>query len=491
MITSPQCPGGATGSVLQYPYGNPTGECYVDFTPLPGITYTVNSTHALEFKLDPVGTQCGQTGSAACFSDPLGYYKYPWPSIPTYTGAISPSEANVVNEPCSATGSCTSQNIPSLAGGVQAPEYWYLAHTSQPWKITCDDVTNGAVGVQASGPNICATFTPNYGLSLAQAEQVCGLQNFDWVQHITAFPDPVPMRFYARNLFGAFDPSIIGSFHVTSSRTPFNDPPPGGGWLYTAIPDNSYPFFWDPSGELATHENGTPEPACTLPVSQAGYTLTFHDAPGDTCLPGGLNVNTPYCSNSTAPSGSYMGFVTRLAGVKSDGSAKDLGIGFNWLTTYGGTTGGVEIAKTDLPADGNAPGGIAITAINETTHYDPSNANPPAIMLTGTQVSVTISRFVQPYWWLPYEYSGHLTITNQSSSSIAGPFQVLLDSLYPPYYVLLINETGTFGGWPYVTIPNLTTLNPGQSVNVNLQFYNLSPNYPIQFIPIIYSGSLD
>jgi hypothetical protein len=97
------------------------------------VTYTLNSTHALEFNLDPIGTDCGQFLLAACFSDPLGYYAYPWPAFPSYpndTASIS------VDETCSArSGSCTPQNIPSeeeISFGVfiDAPEYWYLAQTS-------------------------------------------------------------------------------------------------------------------------------------------------------------------------------------------------------------------------------------------------------------------------------------------------------------------------------------------------------------------------
>jgi len=132
-ITSAQCPGGANGSVFNFPYGNPTGQCATTFQPQPNVTYTLNSTHALEFNLDPIGTDCGQFLLAACFSDPLGYYAYPWPAFPSYpndTASIS------VDETCSArSGSCTPQNIPSeeeISFGVfiDAPEYWYLAQTS-------------------------------------------------------------------------------------------------------------------------------------------------------------------------------------------------------------------------------------------------------------------------------------------------------------------------------------------------------------------------
>ena len=236
-------------------------------------------------------------------------------------------------------------------------------------------------------------------------------------------------------------------------------------------------------------ENGTPpDDSCTLPVSQAGYTLTFQDAPGDPCLPGGRYANAPACANTAEPSNSYGGYQTHLAGVNPDGSPHDLEIGFDWVSNYNGTTGGANIKKTNLPADGNGTGGITIMAINETTHYDPSQPHPAATMLTGTQVSVAISRFV--YSPLTFTYNGTVTLTNESASAIAGPLQVVFDSLAPMDEVFPSYSYGTFAGWPYLTIPNLASLNPGQRFTLQVQFFEVG-NAPISFIPIIYSGRFD
>ena len=116
--------------------------------------------------------------------------------------------------------------------------------------------------------------------------------------------------------------------------------------------------------------------ACTLQNSGAGMTLTHHDAPADGCLPGGWQVGTPTCMDpvlapkaTAEPKGSFGGYVTHLAGVNFDGTATDLGIGFTWTSDYNGSTGGVSIKKTDLPADDNGTGGITITSVNEITTY--------------------------------------------------------------------------------------------------------------------------
>lgn len=253
----------------------------------------------------------------------------------------------------------------------------------------CSTLINNALKTQVSGKNICAAFTPNQangspatagmpGYTLAQAAQLCGFTNFDWVQKITTQFDP--SEFYARNLGGAFDPTIPTYVRLTSKRVPWYDPPQGGGYAPNfggeATPDNSYPFYYDPNVDLPDAEDGSDPVACTLPNLGAGITLTHHDAPADGCLPGGSDVGTTDCMDpilapkaKSEPRGSFGGYMTRLAGVNANGTATDLGIGFTWTSTYNGKTGGAHIKKTSLAADGDGTGGITITSVNELTTY--------------------------------------------------------------------------------------------------------------------------
>jgi hypothetical protein len=283
-----------------------------------------------------------------------------------------------------------------------------------------------------------------------------------------------------------FDSSIAGPVQLTSSRVPWTDPPPGGGYMPPAgtDPDNSYPFYYDPNGELASYEDGSSIPACTLPLS-SGYTLAFHDAPGDTCLPGGRDVNTATCGNTAEPNGSYGGYETYLAGVNSNGTPIPLGVGFKWISTFNGTTGGVSIKKTNLPADGNGTGGITITHTNGTTNYQGLGLTS-AILLSGSQISTTASGPVYNRGSkLFYET---LTITNDSENTITGAFQIVLDSLQSN--ITLVNASGIFGGWPYITVPNVSNLEPGQSASVIVEFSN--PTYElINVNPMVYSGSFE
>jgi len=222
--------------------------------------------------------------------------------------------------------------------------------------VSCSSVINKSVKPKASGAQITATFIPRQGYTLQEAAVLCGFVDFDWIQKVTHQNDP--SKFFARNLNGAFDAGVNGPVRLSSSRTPYSDPPQGGGYTYTAAPDNSYPFYYDITGELAGHKvNAT--------------TLNFLDAPGDGCLPGGSDANKPPCLNTVEPAGSFGGYTTHLAGVMANGGAVDLNIGFTWTSTFNGTTGGIHIKKTDLSPDpGSGTGDVVITGTMDDTDYD-------------------------------------------------------------------------------------------------------------------------
>ncbi len=503
VFTFAQCPGGAKGSVLNYPYGNPTGQCSTEFTPQPGVTYTLTSTHALEFNLDPYGTICGQGSQwdgGFCFSDPLGYYAMnpgasnPWPPMPTYTGVssnVSLLAMNTVDETCGARGGlCAPQDIPSqycLSGftlfgisicsnSIGAPEYWYLAQTSEPWQVKCSDVVQGSVtplpgGSEASlsgaPTNISATFTPNFGYTLAQVEQVCGFSNFDWQQTITSLPLPSP--FYQ-----------VGNPIPLSAPPSFNDPPMNG-YTYQNPPDPV---------QLPVSRNPFTNNQWSLGANETTSALYYYDAPADPCLPGvSPQVAAQYCGGSTAPAGSVLAFTTHLVGIQGDSpnaTVVDTGIGFSWTSTFNGTNGGIAVLSATQPVDsGSGTGGITVTAVSETS-YNQCGASPLPTLLAGSQVSTTGSGL--GYSRVSKLFIGTLTITNDSDSTITGLFQLVLDSLQSN--VTLSNETGTFGGWPYITVPNATSLEPGQSASVTVRFSNPTDEI-LNYSPVVYSGSFN
>ena len=107
-------------------------------------------------------------------------------------------------------------------------------------------------------------------------------------------------------------------------------------------------------------------------------------------------------------------------------------------------------------------------------------------LLSAAQVSTTASGLV--YSRVSQTFNGTATVTNISGATISGPFQMVLTSLTSG--VTLRDATGTFKGSPYITVPSVSALAPGQSATVNLQFSDPS-NVKISFTPVIYSGGLN
>jgi hypothetical protein len=158
--------------------------------------------------------------------------------------------------------------------------------------------------------------------------------------------------------------------------------------------------------------------------------------------------------------------------------------------TNDGDSRGAAKAKTNLPADsGSGTGGITITHVCETTNYNPKPPGAPPTSITLLEGGkVTTASSVLVYNTSNHTYNGILTIKNDSKGTILGPFQVVLDSLTDG--VTLANSTSTFSCWPYLTVPAVDSLEPGQSATVNVQFSN-PKNATIKYVPMVYSGSFD
>src|SRR5271157_864688 len=340
--------------------------------------------------------------------------------------------------------------------------------------------------------SMIATFTPTSG-TLIDAAKACGFQGFEWQQTITNLPCPSP--FDANLSQGNKCPD---GFLMAPPE--FNDPPPGG---YTAPPyylndlkNYSFPFYYPE--DIALREENNPSastfciagkdcsfglcigPDCTLLVSLDGTTLSFHDAPSDPCLPGADPAkNLAFCSGNTARQNPYMAFTTSLVGINQDdtASAPLNGGQRTWTDTYNGTSGGIPTTLNSLPVDPGGTGGVTITSINGVQL-------PPAV--PPSQVATTASGLA--YSRVTKTFNGTVTIQNISGSPINGPLQILFFGM--PVNVTLVNATRNLSGTPYLTVPALASLAPGQSVTVSVQFKNPS-NGPINFTPVIYSGSMN
>src|SRR5712672_2992414 len=115
---------------------------------------------------------------------------------------------------------------------------------------------------------------------------------------------------------------------------------------------DTYPFYY---------------PLAMLHGQETPTTLSFYEAPADTCLFGGPAVE---CSVEHAPGGSFLAFRTHLAGVKADGTPVSLGIYFSWTSNYNGTNGGAARTQSNTGVDpGSGTGGITPLDQQTTTTY--------------------------------------------------------------------------------------------------------------------------
>jgi hypothetical protein len=332
-------------------------------------------------------------------------------------------------------------------------------------------------GLWFLGPYMKAQLTaPN----VFSSAKTCGFDHFDWQQLITNMPAGGAER---PNTPG--DPSLANNLAPGGSLMappPFNDPPPGGwaGPNYEAG-DNPfpvvypYPAFFTPGGNCTVPRYGsvcdTDPTGAVFPyvVSSNSTTLSFVDGPAQKNLSG----NKP----SKNPTGNFMAFWTALVGVDAQGTPHPLH-SWTWNTTCNGRAGGTDQTVSIYPIDpGSGTGGVTITSID--------GVQLPTAVLP-SQVAMTLSGLL--YSRVSQTFNGTVTITNIGSSAISGPFQIVFFGM--PANVTLVNATGNLSGTPYLTVPAVASLAPGQSATVSVQFKNPS-NVTIDSTPVIYSGSIN
>jgi len=106
-------------------------------------------------------------------------------------------------------------------------------------------------------------------------------------------------------------------------------------------------------------------------------------------------------------------------------------------------------------------------------------------VLVSGQLSITQNGFTRNR--VTNLWTATLTVTNTSPNPIEGPTQVVLTNLSKG--VEMTNSTGTFGGWPYITV-SAAALAPGASASTPIVFSNPSNGF-ISYTPVAYSGGLN
>ena len=374
--------------------------------------------------------------------------------------------------------------------------------------VTCGCNVQIPVTVSGNGTQtIYATATPD-GMKLDAAAQACSYTAFNWQQMVTNLPCPSPgfapnnpNLLPATNYCGA---PTKGALTAGGNAGSFSDPP-NSGYVGKWAGYNPYPFYYTFPDVTTPGSAMDPTIASLNPtgivVNVNNTTLRFADTPRDYCLPTGLNFQAngvvsgvptaiqnranQYCGGTFAPEFSSLGFLTQFVGMTGSNSlpADPLAV-WTWTDAYNGQAGNISIGPLVPVLSGDGPGipgtgygGITITSLNGV---------PVPPIIPPTQVSTAASGLA--YSRVTRTFNGTVTITNISGTTLTTPtsFQLALNSLTAG--VTLVNSTGTFNQGPYITVPALLSLFPGQSVTVALQFSNPS-DATINFTPEVYAGS--
>ncbi len=161
------------------------------------------------------------------------------------------------------------------------------------------------------------------------------------------------------------------------------------------------------------------------------------------------------------------------------------------VTTIAGLAGTSGTSNGAGPAATlNHPDGIAVDSAGTIYVADRNNHDVRKIVIPGNLSLPAQSNFSVRSSGLAYSrvtqtFNGTVTITNASSGTITGPFQLALVGLTSG--VTVANQT-VFLGAPFVTVPNQSALTPGQSATVPVQFRNPS-SLLVNFTPTVYTGN--
>lgn len=198
-------------------------------------------------------------------------------------------------------------------------------------------------------------------------------------------------------------------------------------------------------------------------ITSSIVSFTFTDGSGLTID----NSNASYkdFNISTGASGNIATWL-----ITSCGSSCNIQMQTNWDSPFGFIPG-ADFSETTASFAGSY-GFIS----NDPGRWSAS----PVAAFSATQIAIMASGLL--YSRVTRTYNGTVTITNISGGALGGPFPIVLTSLTPG--VTLTNTSGTVQGGPYIN-PGVSSLAPGQSITVHVQFSNPS-NALISFTPVVY-----
>jgi hypothetical protein len=348
--------GGYTGQVL--------------YTILPSLTLTPVGTHGLGFEVEPLqfgnfNVTVGLTNGQSITDSVNGnggaqFFGYVGAGVRSVT-ISSPSAPNGF-----AVGDFFTPSGAAIVNNAVAP---YVGTPS------------GAPS--ATGIAMFASFTPNGGVSLAQAAAAMGYTGFDWQQTITDWANP-DLHNSAGNLLvpvppnqAFLDPPVSGySYNPCGINAPFS----------TAAA-TANPFYYSPNPNIS------PSDCFTVAAHVAGNTLKFGDEPMDRQL-----------TATQIAAGEFPTFTTDLVGVLPGNITGPPLFEWTWNTTFNGSTGSASRSANEpgqeLDPCATCTGHVTITSINGVPVPEPS----PFIAFTSSVLAIlgfrwTAARSRRPMQW--------------------------------------------------------------------------------------------
>lgn len=216
----------------------------------------------------------------------------------------------------------------------------------------------------------------------------------------------------------------------------------------------------------------------------AGNGSACNSGPGDTPID-----NVPATESGVCPTGVAVDTVGNLyIADNASGRIRKVDTSGIITTIAGGGTNGLGDGGPATSAQLQFPFDLVVAPSGNIYVSDSGNNRVRLLTPAATivkDVSITSTGFL--YSRVTRTFNGAISITNTGSQPTPASLQLVLTSLAAG--VTLENASGTFDGNPFITIPGVTTLAPGQSVAVGVKFSDPAKTL-ITFTPVIYSGSL-
>jgi sugar lactone lactonase YvrE len=216
----------------------------------------------------------------------------------------------------------------------------------------------------------------------------------------------------------------------------------------------------------------------------AGNGTGCNSGPNDTPIDNVPAVDSGVCPSSVAVDAAGNLYIADF----NSGRIRKVDTSGTITTIAGGGTNGLGDGGPATSAQLQFPSDVVVDSsgkiyVSDSGDYRVRLLTPAAVIIKNLSISTSGFLFSR----VTHLFTGTLLITNTGNQPTPGSLQLVFTDLAAG--VSLERASGLFNGSPFITLPAATTLSPGQSVAVSVQFSDPA-NSRITFTPVVYSGSL-